>query len=274
MQAALNRVRGTAATRCLLRSRSFCTSQASSSGHNKWSKIHRDKAVEDRKRSMIYSKASHEILSAVRCGGSVDPAVNVALAVALKKARTAGVPKDNIANALNKASNPAAFDSLQTVLYEALGPAQIPLLVECMLDNTSRTIKEIRKILTKHDARFAPVAYQFVKKGRIRLNMREGASWDEVWETAVEAGAEDVSEADPDTGEIQILTPVTELNNLSTLLSSPPHSHSLSSAELAYLPSDSDGIPELEETDAEKIQTLIEDLEDDPDCSRVWTLAG
>jgi len=259
---------------------------------SKWSKIKHGKGIEDGKRGAVFSKAAIAIVSAAKTGGSVDPEVNTLLAIALKNAKNMGVPKENVANALHRATNPSPQDSLQNTTYEAMGPAQVALIIECMTDNPARTAKIIREILSKNGARLAPVSFMFNRKGLIRLTPQPGSNFDDIWEAAVEGGAEEVEEVEREDGsavldasteenvtsmvakDIEIITSTSHLSSLSTLLSSPPHSHTLNAVELAYLPSsttEETGATEIGEVDGNKLRNLVEVLEDNADCVRVWT---
>ncbi|KAF9513012.1 hypothetical protein BS47DRAFT_1382648 [Hydnum rufescens UP504] len=208
-----------------------------SSGHNRWSKISHHKGAEDVRKSKIYARAAHEIETAAKSGGSADPTLNLSLAVALRRARANGVPKDNIASALARAADPIRQSSTQSVVYEALGPGQAALIIECESDNVNRTYKNIREVLLKHDARFAPVRFMFSRVGRITLTPREGADPQHVWDAAIDAGAEDVnSNPEESTREMEVITTPSTLNVVSNVLSSPPHAHNILSMELAYVP--------------------------------------
>ncbi|KAF8326369.1 transcriptional regulator TACO1-like protein [Cantharellus anzutake] len=250
----------------------FSSSPASFSGHNRWSKISHHKDAEDVKKSKLFSKAAHEIATAVKTGGSVDPNVNLALAVALRRAKVNGVPKDNISAALSRV-HPSRQSATQLVVYEALGPAQTALIIECETDNTNRTIKNIQKTLRDHGSRIAPVRFMFSRVGRIVVKPRDGAQVQDVWDAAIEAGAEDVNtNPDESTREVEVLTSATELNSVSNVLSSPPHAHNIVAMELAYLPStEPQEEGQIPEDDAALLKRLTDALEDDPDCVRVWT---
>jgi len=232
------------------------------------------------KKSKIYARAAHDIETAARSGGSADPTLNLSLAVALRRARVNGVPKDNIANALARAADPTRQSATQSVVYEALGPGHAALIIECESDNVNRTYKNIREVLVKHEARFAPVRFMFSRIGRITLTLRDGADPQHVWDAAIDAGAEDVnSNPDESTREMEVITTPSTLNVVSNVLSSPPHAHNILSMELAYIPlSEGEGETGADETHEQgeegqpsELEKLVEALEDVPDCVRVWT---
>ncbi|KAG8879723.1 hypothetical protein FRB97_001469, partial [Tulasnella sp. 331] len=147
--------------------RLISTSSYSLSGHNRWSKIHRGKAVEDGKKSIRFSKAVNEIILAARRG--LDPANNASLASALRNAKSLDVPKDNITAALAKAAGPQGGDSDEVRVastYESIGPGNFPMIIETMSDNPNRTAKTVRRILKDRGGFTAPVAYAFKKIGK------------------------------------------------------------------------------------------------------------
>lgn len=135
------------ANHSMLPRRTFSSASLLLSGHSKWSKIKHGKGVEDAKRSQINSKASKDITRAARLGGSLEPALNSALAAALKQARKYDVPGATIQRALNRASSQKGSSNLQSVLYEALVDGKVALLIECLTDNTNRANHNIRNII-------------------------------------------------------------------------------------------------------------------------------
>ncbi|KAG8747380.1 hypothetical protein FRC11_012386 [Ceratobasidium sp. 423] len=245
-----------------------------------WAKVVGRKTASDAKKGALYSKAIQNIAIAAKVGGSPDPTINHALAAALKSARSVGIPKDNIQAAMNRSNdfciireitNPSSQDTQQSATYEAIGPGQVGLVIECLTDNATRTAKKVREILSDNNARLAPVAYLFSRCGQIRLTPADGTSYEEIWDLAVDAGAEDVSEIEADASEsgspeVLITTPP----NLLTTLASKLSKHTLHSVELAYVPTEASD-PELSDPDQKSLEELIEELEDSPDVVRVWT---
>ncbi|CAE7098931.1 unnamed protein product [Rhizoctonia solani] len=239
--------------------------------NGRWAKVVGRKTASDAKKGALYSKAIQNIAIAAKVGGSPDPTINHALAAALKGARAAGIPKDNIQAAMNRITNPSLQDAQQSTTYEAIGPAQVGLVIECLTDNTTRTAKKVREILSDNGARLAPVAYLFSRCGQIRITPLDGTSYEEVWDLAVDAGAEDVLEIEADASEsgspeVLITTPPNLLSTLASKLSQ----HTLHSIELAYVPTEASE-PTLSESDQKSLEELIEELEDTPDVVRVWT---
>lgn len=120
----------------------------------------------------------------------------MSLALALAKAKKLYVPKDNVEAALKRAIGPASGDVLQEVTYEVLGPSGIPCLIDCVTDNPTRTIARVKEMLNKYGGRMADVRYMFEPKSVISCTPLEGLTFDEIFELAIEGGAEDVETLD------------------------------------------------------------------------------
>src|SRR5512147_2834874 len=119
------------------------------SGHSKWSTIKRKKGAADAKRGAIFTRLAREIVIAAREGGG-DPESNFRLRLAVDKARSENMPKDNIERAIRRGSgedkDAAAIEELT---LEGYGPHGSAIMVDCMTDNRNRTVSELRHALTK-----------------------------------------------------------------------------------------------------------------------------
>ncbi len=138
------------------------------SGHSKWSTIKHKKAAKDQKRGKIFSKLSKDIRIAVKEGKSGDPNKNAALRLAMDKAQSANMPKDNIQRAIDRALGVGEGGSLSEIVYEGYGPGGVGLLIDAITDNTNRTSSEIRYILEKNGGSLGgpgSAAYLFERKG-------------------------------------------------------------------------------------------------------------
>lgn len=118
------------------------------SGHSKWSTIKRDKAINDSKKSQVFTKLTRAITVAAKKGA--DPDSNSALRVAVEKAREARMPKDNIERAIQKGSGGGEGSQYEEVVYEGYGPEGVAFYVRALTDNKNRTVAEIRNIFNKH----------------------------------------------------------------------------------------------------------------------------
>lgn len=161
-------------------------------GHNKWSKIKRDKGANDAKRGAVFTKIGNQIAIAARSG--IDPDMNPALALAIEKARQANMPKDNIQRSIDRVADKNAAQ-LEEITYEAYGPGGVGIIIETATDNRNRTLPEVKTALVKNGGRIADsgsVMFQFERKGVIRV----AATGEEALLTILDAGAEDAVEED------------------------------------------------------------------------------
>ncbi len=142
------------------------------SGHSKWSNIKRRKGAVDAERSKIFQKLANEIYVAAKMGDK-DPANNANLRMVIEKAKAENMPKSNIQNAIDKASNKANEENYESVRYEGYGPSGVAIMIDCLTDNRNRTAGFVRSTLTKRGGNLGTdgsVSYMFERKGLIILN--------------------------------------------------------------------------------------------------------
>jgi YebC/PmpR family DNA-binding regulatory protein len=237
------------------------------SGHSKWSSIKHKKAIVDSRRGAQFTKLARAVTVAAREGGG-DPDSNAALENAVRKAKAASMPKENIERAIAKGTGEGGdADALETVVYEGYGPAGVAVLVETVTDNRNRTGPDVRNLFTKHGGSLGEpgsVAYLFDKKGVIVVDGVGGTpiiSEDDLL-VAVEAGAEDVSE---DEGVFEIVTDLADFTAVRRALEEA--GIELDSAELTYRPSSL--VPIQHDGQVEKLMKLIDSLEENDDVAAV-----
>lgn len=223
-------------------------------GHNKWSKIKRDKGVNDAKRGAVFTKLGNQIAIAARAG--TDPAMNPSLAVAIEKARAANMPKDNIQRSIDRVADKNAA-TLEEITYEGYGPGGVGIIVETATDNRNRTLPEVKTALVKNGGRIADagsVMFQFTRKGVIRV----GATGEDALLTVLEAGADDAVEED---GEIIVYTNQKELMKVRAAIVEA--GLKVEDAELQYIAEIPVAIPNQETADkVMKVMDALDDLDD------------
>ena len=164
------------------------------SGHSKWASIKHKKAIVDSRRGAQFTKLARSITVAARDGGG-DPVGNPALELAMRKAKEASMPKENIERAIAKGTGEGGeAEAIEAVLYEGYGPGGVAVLVEALTDNRNRTSADVRHAFSKHGGNLGEpgsVAYLFEKKGTIVIDAKRYSEDDLM--VAVEAGAEDVA---------------------------------------------------------------------------------
>lgn len=164
-------------------------------GHNKWSKIKRKKGVNDAKRGALFTKLIREITVAARDGGG-DPEYNARLRLAVDTSKANSMPAENIERAIKKGTGELEGVNYEETSYEGYGPGGVALFIECLTDNTNRTVADVRHALTKFDGSLGTdgsVAWQFDRKGVFTIDASR-YSEDSVFEAAIDAGAEDVAD--------------------------------------------------------------------------------
>ena len=167
-------------------------------GHSKWSNIQHRKGAQDKKRGKIFTKLIREITVAARNGG--DPSDNPRLRLAMDKALTANMTRDTIERAIKRGTGEAGGEALEEIRYEGYGPGGVAVMVDCMSDNRTRTVADVRHAFTKFGGNLGSdgsVAYLFTHCGVISLDTRNDSKLEEkILEITLEAGAEDVISED------------------------------------------------------------------------------
>jgi len=231
-------------------------------GHNKWSKIKRDKGVNDAKRGAIFTKIGNQIAIAAR--GGTDPTMNSALALAIEKAKQANMPMANIQRAIDRVADKNAA-ALEEITYEGMGPGGVGIIIETATDNKNRTFPEVRNALSKNGGRIADagsVAFQFTRKGVITV----AASGEDALLTVLDAGAEDANE---DEGEITVYTDHKDLAKVRTAIVEA--GLTVKDAELQYVANMPVEVADKET--AEKLLKVLDALDDLDDVVNVHTNA-
>lgn len=239
------------------------------SGHSKWHNIQGRKNAQDAKRGKIFQKMSREIYMAAKAGGP-DPSTNPALRLVIDKAKSANMPNDNVDRAIKKATSEGEGEHYDEITYEGYGPGGVAILVHALTDNRNRTATNVRVAFTRNGGNLGEtgsVNYMFDRKGYIAIE-REGLSVDEdtMLEDVLEAGAEDL-ETSPEV--FEIYTAAEDFASVRDHLEE--DGFTLAQAELTMIPQTTVA---LNEEQQEKLDRLVEKLEDDDDVSEVFTSAG
>ena len=229
-------------------------------GHSKFKNIMHRKGAQDSKRAKKFTRLIKELAVAAR--GGVDADSNHRLRAALAACRAANMPKDNIDRVLKRAEGDEA-EQIEEIRYEGYGPGGVALIVEAMTDNRNRTASEIRSSFSKYGGNLGEsgsVNFMFDRGGQI-LYPLEAASGDDMFEAALEAGADNV-ESD-DSGH-EILTTIEDFNAVRETLEN--HFGAPSEASLTWRPQNT---IEVNERHAESLIKLIETLDDLDDVQQV-----
>ena len=233
------------------------------SGHSKWHNIQAKKGKADAARGKIFTKLGRELLIAVKEGGP-DPAGNSKLKNVIAKAKAANMPNDTINNAIKKAST--SNENYEEITYEGYGPNGVAVIVEASTDNKNRTAADVRHVFDKAGGNLGTsgcVSYLFNKKGIIVID-KESAnmSEDDLMLLAIDSGAEDFEAEDE---YYQITTSPEAFSEVRDNLES--NGLTFVEAEVQMVPTT---YVTLDEKASEKMQRLIDNLDDLDDVSEVY----
>ena len=187
------------------------------SGHSKWSTIKRKKGAADAKRGAVFTRLTREIVMAARDGGS-DINGNFRLRLAVDKARSENMPKDNIERAIRRGAGEDKDAALfEQITYEGYAPHGVAVMIECVTDNRNRTVAELRHALTKAGGsmgELGSVAWQFERVAYFAFPS-SAMNYDKAFELGIEAGANDVND---DNGTIEIIGPAETFKDIADRL--------------------------------------------------------
>ncbi|MDO4642052.1 MAG: YebC/PmpR family DNA-binding transcriptional regulator [Neisseria sp.] len=234
-------------------------------GHSKWANIQHKKARQDAKRGKIFTRLIKEITVAARMGGG-DPASNPRLRLAMDKAWDANMPKDNVQRAIDKGTGNVEGADYVELRYEGYGIGGAALMVDCLTDNKTRTVADVRHAFNKNGGNLGTdgcVAFQFQHQGYLVF---AGADEDALMEAALEAGAEDVIVDDD--GIIEVITAPSDWAQVKAALEAAGFKSEDGDVTMR---AQNDTV--LTGEDAEKMQKLIDALEDLDDVQNVYTSA-
>jgi YebC/PmpR family DNA-binding regulatory protein len=232
------------------------------SGHSKWASIKHKKAIVDSRRGAQFTKLARSVTVAARDGGG-DPVGNPALELAIRKAKEASMPKENIERAIAKGTGEGGeAEAIEAVLYEGYGPGGVAVLVEAFTENRNRTGADVRHAFSKHGGNLGEpgsVAYLFEKKGTIVIDSARYSEDDLM--VAVEAGAEDIV---TDDGSFEVVVEPTGFSSVIGALEGA--GIETESAEMSYRPT---SLVPIDEAQVKKLMGLTDALEELDDVDDV-----
>ena len=232
-------------------------------GHSKWANIQHRKGRQDEKRGKVWTRIIREIMVAARQGGG-DPTANPRLRLAIDKAKAANMPADNIKRNVDKATGNLEGVVYEEIRYEGYGIGGAAIIVDTMTDNRVRTVAEVRHAFSKYGGNMGTegsVAFQFKHQGQ--LIFAPGTNEDQVMEIALEAGAEDV--ITDEEGAIEVLTAPGDFEAVKNALQAAGLT-----PEMAEVTMRAENTIALEGDDAERMQKLLDVLEDLDDVQNVY----
>ncbi len=235
-------------------------------GHSKWANIKHKKALVDAKRGKAFTRLIKEVTVAARMGGA-DPSMNPRLRLAIEKAYDANMPKDNVERAVKRGSGELEGVNYEEIRYEGYGVGGAAVMVDCLTDNRTRTVADVRHAFSKNGGNLGTdgsVAYMFKHCGQFVF--APGTGEERLMEAALDAGAEDV--VTNEDGSIEVLCSPMDFHKVKDGLEKAGLK-----AELAEVTMK----PTMENTlvgeDAVRMQKLLDALESLDDVQDVYTTA-
>jgi YebC/PmpR family DNA-binding regulatory protein len=235
-------------------------------GHSKWANIQHRKGKQDAKRGKIFTRLIKEITVAARMGGG-DPTGNPRLRLAMDKAYDNNMPKDNVERAVKRGSGELEGVVYLELRYEGYGINGAAVMVDCMTDNKTRTVADVRHAFSKYGGNLGTdgsVAFMFNHCGQMLF--APGTNEDALMEAALDAGAEDI--INHDDGSIEVITPANDFAKIKQALEAAGYKAAF--AEVIMKP-ESEVV--FTGDDAVKMQKLLDALEDLDDVQEVYTTA-
>ena len=235
-------------------------------GHSKWANIQHRKGRQDEKRGRIFTRVIKEITVAAKLGGG-DPGTNPRLRLAMDKASDANMPKDKVLDAIKRGTGQLEGVEYEEIRYEGYGIGGAAVIVDCMTDNRTRTVAEVRHAFSKHGGNLGTdgsVAFMFKHCGQFIF--APGTSEDQIMEAALDAGAEDVI-TDED-GAIEVICAPNDFQGVKAALE-----RAGLKPEVAEVTMRASTDTELSGEDGAKMQKLLDALESLDDVQEVYANA-
>ena len=236
-------------------------------GHSKWANIQHRKGRQDEKRGRVFSRLAKEITVAARMGGG-DIAFNPRLRLAVDRAKAVNMPADNIDRAVKKGTGELEGVTYEEARYEGYGIGGAAVMVDCLTDNKTRTVADVRHAFNKYGGNMGTdgcVSFQFKHCGQILF--APGTSEDALMEAALEAGADDV--VPNDDGSIEVLTDPYQFGEVKEALEKAGFVAEFGEVTMKPL-----NDTELAGDDAVRMQKLLDALESLDDVQAVYTSAA
>ena len=235
-------------------------------GHSKWANIKHKKAIADAKKGKALTRVIREITVAARTGGG-DPNGNPRLRLAIAKAREVNASKDTIENAIKRGTGQLTGESLDEVRYEGYGIGGAAVMVDCVTNNKTRTVADVRHAFSKHGGNLGTdgsVAFQFRHCGQFVF--APGTSEERVMEVGLEAGAEDVSSGED--GSVELICAPADFGSVAAALEAAGLRAEFSEVTMKPL-----NETVLAGDEGARMQRLLDALESLDDVQEVYTTA-
>ena len=235
-------------------------------GHSKWANIQHRKGRQDAKRGKVFTRLIKEITVAARMGGG-DPGANPRLRLAVDKAYDNNMPKDNVERAIKRGTGDLEGVNYEEIRYEGYGIAGAAVIVDCMTDNRTRTVADVRHAFTKFGGNLGTdgsVAFLFRHCGQFFF--APGTSEDKLMEVALDAGAEDI--VTNEDGSLEVVTAPNDFPQVKAALEKAGLKPELAEVTMKAVTE-----TELKGDDGVRMQKLLDALEAVDDVQEVFSTA-
>ena len=234
------------------------------SKHSRWSKVKHQKGPADAKRAALFTKMARVITVAAREGGG-DPSFNFKLRSAIDQALEANLPKDNIDRAIKKGTGEIASDRIEEIVYEGFGPGGTAIMVEALTDNRNRTSSNLKHAFSIGGGNMAgsgAVQWMFERKGIVRL--KSGKPGDDAELALIDAGADDIVAEDGEAAVYSAPEAVARVRDAA-------EKAGLTVGGIGFEWLAKEKAPELDAETKEKLEGLLESLDEDEDVNALYT---
>lgn len=234
------------------------------SGHSHWAGIKHKKGLQDAKRGKIFTKFGKLITIAARDGGGGNPDSNFQLRLAIERARSVNMPKENIERAIKRGTGELKGAEIEELVYEGMGPGGVMMIIKSTTDNRNRAVSEIKTLLTKAGGKMGEKGssmWNFDSVGMIYTDA-EGKDLDEIELAAIDAGAKDTKIEDD---ALLIFTEPDKLNAVRENITA--KGVKILEAGLGYVPKT---IAEIDENTRLDYEKLLETLDDHDDVDEIY----
>ncbi len=214
--------------------------------------------------SKLFPKLGKIITMAAKEGSS-DPDMNSKLRTAIINAKAENMPKDNIEAAIKRASAKDTASMLE-VNFEGKAPHGVLIFIECMTDNNTRTVANVKNILTKHGGELltnGSLEFMFDRKALIEFKQTDEMDIEELELELIDAGLEEI---EAEAGEVLITGDYTSFGTVTSALEE--MNIEITKANLERMANAPVSISDEQQADIDKI---LERLEDDEDVQKVFT---
>ncbi|WP_422932001.1 YebC/PmpR family DNA-binding transcriptional regulator [Singulisphaera sp. PoT] len=210
-------------------------------------------------KSKLYSKFGRQLYMAAK-NGVPDPDANPTLRSLVEKAKRENVASHVIEKAIQKAAGTGGED-FQAARYEGFGPGGSLLIVDCLTDNSTRTISDVRSCFNKTGSKLSANGSVVMSFDHLAVLSFQGSDEEKVIEAMFAADVA-VEEVESEEGTITIFAPPAEFYKAKTALLEAFPGVELEIQEIRFLPQASKSLNAEDLGVFEKLLGMLHDCDD------------